>query len=94
MTVHIPVQTPACVVEDSIHGLARSRRRGEQRWSGKIGRIVLGENQVSVAPQYAHVVGVLVEWMLPPALADNAQQYQLARVQMWIAVVGLVWVLE
>src|SRR5437588_10083792 len=39
------------------------------------------------------MVTMLVERMLPPALADNAQQYMLARMHVRIAVVGLVPIL-
>ncbi len=52
------------------------------------------ENQVAVAPQDAHVVAVLVEGMLPAALADDAQQHQFARMHVRIAVVGLVRILR
>src|SRR5882762_2243490 len=72
VTVCIPVQTFGCPVENSVEGLTRSRRGGEQQRSGKTICIGLAENQVPVAPQDTHVVTVLVERMLPPALADDA----------------------
>src|ERR1700732_4414071 len=40
------------------------------------------------------MVAVLVERMLPPALADNAQQYLFTWMHMGIAVIGLVRILE
>ena len=73
MTVRIPVQTLGCPVENSVEGQPRSRRGGEQQRPGEIvSRIGLADNQVPVAPQDAHVVAMLVERMLPPALADDA----------------------
>src|SRR6266480_286431 len=74
VTVRIPVQTLAGPVENPIHGQPRSRGGGEQQRSGEIGisRTAGAEDQVPVAPQDAHMVTVLVERMLPPALADDA----------------------
>src|SRR5256885_16240067 len=40
------------------------------------------------------MVTMLVERMLPPALADDAQQHLLTRMHVRIAVVGLVGILE
>ncbi len=54
---------------------------------------VLGKDQVAVACEDAHVVGVFVERMLPAALADDAQQDHLARMHMRVAVVGLMGIL-
>ena len=48
------------------------------------------ENQIAVARQNAHVVAVLVERMLPTPCADDAQQRQLTRMHVRIAVVRLV----
>ncbi len=93
MAVHVPVQPLAGVVEDPVHGQSRSRRGGEQQGPGEAVRIGLAENQVAVARQDAHVVGVLVEGMLPAALADDAQQHQFARMHVRVAVVGLVRIL-
>ena len=94
VAVHIPVQAPAGVVEDSVHGLARRRGGGEQRRAGKLFGIGGAQNQVAVARQNAHVVGVLVERMLPAALADDPQQHLFARMHVRIAVVRLVRILR
>ncbi len=93
MAVRIPVQALAGPVEDSIHRLAGSCGGGEQQRSGKTVRIGRAENQIAIARQNAHVVAMLVERMLPAALADDAQQRQLARMHVRIAVVGLVRIL-
>jgi hypothetical protein len=79
VTIHIPVQAPAREVEDSVHGDAWSRGGGEQRGTARLFGSVCAENQVPVARQNAHMVGVLVERMLPPALANDAQENLLAR---------------
>ena len=93
VTVHVPVQPLGCVVEDSVHGLPRSRGGGEQERPGEGIRIALAEYQVAVARQDAHVVAMLVKRMLPAALTDDAQQRQLARMHVRIAVVRLVRIL-
>src|SRR5437879_2684632 len=95
VTVGIPVQTLGSPVENSVEGQPGSRRGGEHQRSGKIvSRVSLAENQVPVAPQDSHVVAMLVERMLPAALADDAQQHLLAWMHVGIAVVGLVRILE
>src|SRR5207237_2654245 len=84
VTVGVPVQAFAGPVEDAVHRQARGRRRGEEQRSGEAGPIARAENQIAVARQDAHVVAVLVERVLPAALADDPQQRQLARMHVWI----------
>src|SRR2546422_784620 len=83
------IRTLACPVENPIHRLSRRGGGGEQQRSGEGrsgSRIGRAQNQVPIAPQDAHMVPVLVERMLPPALADDAQQDLLARMHVRIAV--------
>src|SRR4029077_14088718 len=90
VTIRIPIQSPACPVENSIEGLSRSGVGIEHQKSGKRRGVALAENQVPVARQDAHVVAVLVERMLPPPLTNGANQDLLAWMHVRIAVVGLV----
>jgi hypothetical protein len=90
VTIRIPVQTFAGPVVNSIHRDAGSRSRGEQQRSGETVRIGRAENQIAIAGQNAYVVAVLVERMLPTPRADDAQQRQLTRMHVRIAVVRLV----
>src|SRR5271168_883844 len=94
VTVGIPVQSPAGEIENPVEGLPWSRvgieHQNARETRRRIGR---ADNQVSVPSQDAYVVGVLVVGMLPAALADGANQHQLARMNMRITVVGLVRIL-
>ena len=63
------------------------------RSPSKLGWIRRAENQVSVAGQNTHVIRVLVERVLPSALADHAYQRQFTRMHVGVAVVGLVRIL-
>src|ERR1700757_736961 len=94
MSVWIPVQPSAGPVEDSIHGQAGRGGGSEERRAGQLSGIGLTGDQVSITRKNAHVVAMLVERMLPSALADDAQQYQFARMHVRIAVVGLVRILR
>src|SRR5437773_731098 len=75
VAVWIPVQSLTRPIENPVHGQSRSRCRGEEQRPGEIDFTGSGraQNQVSITPQNADVVAVLVERMLPPALAYNAQ---------------------
>ena len=90
MPIRIPVQTLACPVVNPVERQARSGRGGEQQRPGETIRVGLAENQVPVARQDAHMVAVFVERMLPSGCANDAQQGQLARMHVRIAVVRLV----
>jgi hypothetical protein len=90
MAIHVPVQTLAGVIEDSVHRESRGRRSGEQQGAGEAVCIRLAENQIPVPTQNPHVVRVLVERMLPTSLPDNPQQDLLAWMHMRVSVVGLV----
>src|SRR4029077_3077952 len=92
--VHVPVQAPARVIEDPVHGQARSGRGGEKRRASETVRIGLADNQVPVAAENTHVVTVLVERMLPAPLSDDAQKNLFARMHVRIAVVGLMGILN
>src|ERR1700686_3443097 len=93
MAVRIPVQPSAGKVENSIEGLSGSRVGVEHQLSGEVGSIG-SKYHVSVTSQNAHMVGMLVERVLPPALADGTDQGQFARMHMRIAVVGLMGILS
>src|SRR6516162_5721184 len=94
MAVRIPVQSLARPVKDSIEGHPRGCSGGEQQRAGEAIRIGRTGDQVAVACQDAHVVAMLVERMLPPALTDDSYQGQLTGMHVRIAVVGLLRVLE
>ncbi len=66
----------------------------EQRGTGQLSCIGCAKNQVSVARQDTNVVGVFMERMLPPALANDAEQDLLAGMKVRVAVIGLVRVLR
>src|SRR6185437_7404243 len=87
--VDIPVQTLAGPLEDAIDRLTRSGGRCKEQ---RTCELVAGgcQQQIAVACQYANVVAVLMERVLPAAVADDPQQHQLAWMHVWIAVVRLV----
>src|SRR4029077_10778040 len=58
------------------------------------GASIRRENQVAVPRQNTYMVGVLVEWMLPASLADDAKQNLLTWVHVRIAIVRLVRILR
>src|SRR3984957_7865731 len=86
VAVRIPVQSLAGPLEDAVHREAGCGGRGEEQRTGQVHlvRSARGQNQVAVAPENAHVVAVLVERVLPAALADDPQQYQFAWMHMRI----------
>ena len=90
MAVDIPVQTLARPVEDAVERLARVGVGREHHQAGEPRRIGRTQHQVAVARQDAHVVGVLVERVLPAPRSDHAHQHLIERVHVWVAVVGLV----
>src|SRR5271167_5162010 len=90
VTVRIPVQSPAGKVENTVECLARRGIRVEHQNAGETCRgIARAQNQVPVTSQNAHVIGVLVERMLPTSLAYGANQRLLARMHVRVAVVRL-----
>src|SRR5256885_13791717 len=80
VTVRIPVQSPAGPVENPIEGQPRRGGGREQQGAGQTIGIGRAQDQIPVAPQNAHVIAVLVERVLPTALAEDPQQYLLARI--------------
>src|ERR1700739_1358340 len=91
VTIGIPVQSPAGEVENTVERLARRGIRVEHQSAGQtLSGIGRAQNQVPVTSQNAHVIGVLVERMLPSSLAYGANQRLLARMHVWVAVVRLV----
>src|SRR5215469_18311363 len=107
VTVGIPVQAAAGIVENPIERLARSRVRVKHKKTGKprsrhgcaprcgIRNRGCGtaELQVRIARQNAYVVGMLVKGMLPAPLANGAEQQKVTGMRVWIGVVRLVGIL-
>ena len=96
VTVGIPVQSPAGEVEDPVESISRRGVRVEHEKPGKTRsryrRVsaqtrgirhgsAAAQNQVAIARQNPDVVGVLMEWVLPPTLADGANQQKLTHMQ-------------
>src|SRR5258706_62103 len=75
------------------HPVARGGGGGEEQRTSELGGIALADDQVAVAAEDADVVAVLVEGMLPTALANDAQQYLFTWMHVRIAVVRLVRIL-
>ena len=78
MAVHVPVQAASREVEQTVEGLAGECIGGEHQQTRQR-FAVRCQQQIAVAREYADVVGVFVEGVLPAPLADDPDQRQLAR---------------
>src|SRR5436305_7480727 len=92
MTIGIPIQASASPVVDSVHRQTRSCSSGEEQWPCEVGVAGVGctENQVSIAGQDTHMIGMLVERGLPSDMGDNEQKYLFDGRQVRIEVFWLV----
>ena len=97
MSEHVPVKALAGPLEDAVDGLAWcGRGRKHQRTGQRSCRTDCAgrKQQVAVTGEHAYVVTVLVEGVLPAPLPDDAQQRELARMHVRVAVVGLMGILH
>src|SRR5579862_1473470 len=97
MRVDIPSQTLSAPVKNPIEGLSGCGVRIEfhsSRQPWRRNAVVLAEKQVAITPQDPYVIRVLMEWVLPMPLSDYAQEHEITRMHVRVAVVRLIWVIR